>query len=194
MTLINYENREINFKIVYFGPAQVGKSDNLKYVYHRTPPEKRGELVLLSGEDGRTTFFDFLPLFLGKMGEFTARLHLYTLPGSLRLDTNRRLILKGVDGLVFVADSRRERLDENLAALDAMRRQLRECGYDFGRLPLVLQYNMRDFDSSLAPDDLSRILNPEAKPAFPANARTGHGVLETLKSVSLQVLSKLGEK
>jgi mutual gliding-motility protein MglA len=191
MTLINHETKEINCKVVYFGPARSGKTSNLQYIARRTPAQKRGELVCLAGDDERTSYFDFLPLFLGRIRDYHTRLHLYALPGDLFFDSNRRLLIKGVDGVVLVADSRRERLDENLEVLETMRRQLHDDGADLEQLPAVLQYNMRDYPGSLPLDELSQLLNPGRRSEFAANAKTGYGVIETLKAITLQVMSKL---
>ena len=191
MSFINVPAREINCKIVYYGPALAGKTRNLKSIFERTPPENRGELICLAHDDDRTCYFDFLPLFLGKIRGFTTRLHLYSVPGNTVFDTNRRLILKGVDGIVFVADSRRERLDENLECLENLGRNLAAHGYDLQRLPLVFQFNMCDQPSSMPPAELGKILNPSGRPHVSANALTGVGTAETLKTVCQLVLKDL---
>jgi len=194
MTFINYENREINCKVVYVGPARAGKTANLQFINRRTPPDKRGELLCLAGDDERTSYFDFLPLFLGRVRGFDTRLHLYALPGDLFFDSNRRLLLKGVDGVVFVADSRRERLDENLESMESMRRNLVDEGADPDHMPIVVQFNMRDFATSLPLPEMIKLLNPDGRPAFAANAKFGDGVLETLRAVSRMVFAKLAPK
>jgi signal recognition particle receptor subunit beta len=194
MTFINYEKREINCKVVYVGPARAGKTANLQYVSRRTPPDKRGELLCLAGDDERTSYFDFLPLFLGRIRGFDTRLHLYALPGDLFFDSNRRLLLKGVDGLVFVADSRRERLDENMESLENLRRHLRDDGVEPDRIPAVVQFNMRDFATSLPLAEIGQLLNADGKPAFAANAKTGEGVVETLRAISQLVFKRLVRK
>jgi signal recognition particle receptor subunit beta len=194
MTFINHENREINCKVIYFGPARSGKTTNLQYVSRRTPSAKRGELLVLAGDDERTSYFDFLPLFLGPIRQFQTHLHLYALPGDLVFDHHRRLILKGLDGVVFIADSRRERLDENLEALDTMKHLLWDDGYDLAQVPAVIQYNMRDCADALPVAELGRLLNPDHRPAYAATARTGQGVIETLKAISHLVLARLVAK
>ena len=191
MTFINYNTKEINCKIVYYGPPLSGKTRNLKSIYERTPKENRGEMIALSHEDERTCYFDFLPLFLGKIRGYTTRLHLYTVPGNAVYDSNRRMILKGVDGIVFVADARRERLDENLESLENMKANLAAHGYELSRIPLVVQVNMRDFPTSMSSEELLRALNPEHHPHFEANAKAGDGVVETLRAVSQLVVKQL---
>ena len=191
MTFINYNSKEINCKIVYYGPALSGKTRNLKSIFERTPPENRGELICLAHDDERTCYFDFLPLFLGKIRGFITRLHLYSVPGNTVFDTNRRLILKGVDGVVFVADSRRERLDENLESMENLKKNLEMHGYDINRIAMVIQYNMRDFPSALPEEELTKALNPAGRPQFTANAKAGEGITETLKAVSQIVLNDL---
>ena len=191
MTIVNYDTKEINCKIVYYGPPLSGKTRNLKTIFERTPSTNRGELICLQHDDERTCYFDFLPLFLGQLRGFTTRLHLYTVPGNAVFDSNRRMILKGVDGIVFVADSRRERLDENLESMDNLRKNLAAHGYDLERIPMVVQYNMRDFPTAMCVDDLAVVLNPSNRPQFTANAQTGDGATETLKAVSRLVLKDL---
>lgn len=191
MTFINYNTKEINCKIVYYGPALSGKTRNLKVIFERTPTDNRGEMICLSHEDERTCYFDFLPLFLGKIRGFATRLHLYSVPGNVVYDTNRQMILKGVDGLVFVADSRRERLDENLDSLENMKKNLESHGYDLARIPLVFQFNMCDFETTMDPAELAKAINPDGLPQFTANAKAGEGVTETLKAVSQLVLKDL---
>jgi len=191
MTFINYNTKEINCKIVYYGPPLSGKTRNLKVIYERTPVQNRGEMIALSHEDERTCYFDFLPLFVGKIRGYTTRLHLYTVPGNAVYDTNRRMILKGVDGIVFVADARRERLDENIESLENMKKNLQAHGYDPARIPLVMQINMRDFPTSMPDNELAKAINPTGHPLFTANAKTGDGVNETLKAVSQLVIKQL---
>jgi len=191
MTIVNYNTKEINCKVVYYGPPLSGKTRSLKTIFERTPADHRGELVCLQHDDERTCYFDFLPLFLGKIRGFTTRLHLYTVPGNAVFDSNRRMILKGVDGIVFVADSRRERLDENLESMDNLRKNLAAHGYDLERIPLVMQYNMRDFPTAMPAAELAALLNPSDRPQFTANAQTGEGVTETLKALSRMVLKDL---
>jgi mutual gliding-motility protein MglA len=194
MTLINYDTKKINCKVVYFGPAKSGKTSNLKYVSDRTPVEKQGGLIVLADNADRTTYFDFLPLFLGKIRSFETRLHLYALPGNIVFDTTRLLIMKGVDGVVFVADARKERLDENVESLETMRHALRDYGYDTDTLPMVIQYNFAGADTAMPIKALSKALNPDGRPEFAADVVTGQGVIPTLKTISHQVLSALAPR
>lgn len=194
MTLINYDSKNINLKIIYFGPTSSGKTNNLRYVSNRTPVEKQGGLIMLADNADRTTYFDFLPLFLGRIRNFDTRLHLYALPGNLVFDTNRLLIMKGVDGIVFVADARKDRLDENVEAMQTLRLYLRHYGYDPDALPIVFQYTHADDSSALPREVLARALNPYGRPEYVADTRSGTGVLETLKAISQQVLSSLANR
>src|SRR5512146_139497 len=160
MSFINYASREINCKMVYYGPGLCGKTTNLQFVYQKTAPEAKGKMISLATETERTLFFDFLPLALGEIRGFKTRFHLYTVPGQVFYDASRKLILKGVDGVVFVADSQEERLDANVESLDNLRDNLEEQGYDLDKIPFVVQYNKRDLPNVAAADDLRRLLNP----------------------------------
>lgn len=191
MTFINYNTKEINCKIVFCGPALSGKTRNLKTIFERTPPNNRGELICLAHDDERTCYFDFLPLFLGRIRGFSTRLHLYSVPGNTIYDTNQRLILKGVDGIVFVADSRQEKLDENLESLENLSKNLQVHGYNPDKIPMIMQYNMCDFPTSMPVEELNRVLNPRGLPQFSTNAKTGEGVNQALKTVSRLVLKDL---
>ncbi len=191
MSFINYGSREINCKIVYYGPGLCGKTTNLQYVYARTNPEAKGKMISLATETERTLFFDFLPLSLGEIRGFKTRFHLYTVPGQVFYDASRKLILKGVDGVVFVADSQMERMEANLESVDNLRVNLAEQGYDLDRLPYVIQYNKRDLPSAVGIDELHHALNPRNVPEFAAVAPTGVGVFDTLKAVAKLVLTEL---
>jgi mutual gliding-motility protein MglA len=191
MSMINYASREINCKLVYYGPGLGGKTTNLEYVYEKVNPDTRGKLISLATEQERTLFFDFLPVDLGSIRGFKTRFHLYTVPGQVYYNASRRLILKGVDGLVFVADSQAERMDANIAALENLYENLSEYGYDFERMPIVLQWNKRDLDSALPVEELRRQLNPMGVPELEAVAVRGTGVFDTLKTVSKLVLKSL---
>jgi signal recognition particle receptor subunit beta len=191
MSMINYASREINCKLVYYGPGLGGKTTNLEYVYNKVNPETRGKLISLATEQERTLFFDFLPVDLGSIRGFKTRFHLYTVPGQVYYNASRRLILKGVDGLVFVADSQAERMDANIAALENLYENLADYGYDPSQLPIVLQWNKRDLPSALPTDELRRQLNPMGLPEYEAIAVTGVGVFDTLKAVSKLVLKSL---
>ena len=191
MTFINYVAREINCKIVYYGPGLGGKTTNLQYVYGITSPENRGKLISLATETERTLFFDFLPLDLGQIRGYKTRFHLYTVPGQVFYDASRKLILRGVDGVVFVADSQEERLDANLESISNLDLNLKENGFDLAKIPYVLQLNKRDLPNAMPADQLSKLLLVKGEPVFEAVAPTGDGVLDTLKAVARQVLVEL---
>jgi len=191
MSFINYSSREINCKIVYYGPGLCGKTTNLQYVYAKTNAEAKGKMISLATETERTLFFDFLPLSLGEIRGFKTRFHLYTVPGQVFYDASRKLILKGVDGVVFVGDSQMERMEANEESVDNLRVNLAEQGYDLDRLPYVVQYNKRDLKNVVAVEELRRALNPRRVPDFQAVAPTGAGVFDTLKAVAKLVLTEL---
>ncbi len=191
MSFINYSSREINCKIVYYGPGLCGKTTNLQYVYAKTNADARGKMISLATETERTLFFDFLPLSLGEIRGFKTRFHLYTVPGQVFYDASRKLILKGVDGVVFVADSQVERMEANLESLDNLAYNLKEQGYDIEKIPYVIQYNKRDLRNAAPMDELTNLLNPRNVPQFEAVAPTGVGVFETLKAVARQVLKEI---
>src|SRR5512134_1310148 len=173
MSFINYASREINCKIGYYGPGLCGKTTNLQYIYQKTNPDIRGKMISLATETERTLFFDFLPLALGNIRGFKVRFHLYTVPGQVFYDASRKLILKGVDGVVFVADSQIERMEANIESLDDLRINLAEQGYDLEKLPFTIQYNKRDLPSAAPLDNMNKLLNPRNVPYFEAVAVTG---------------------
>ena len=191
MSFINYSSREINCKIVYYGPGLCGKTTNLQYIYERTNPEAKGKMISLATETERTLFFDFLPLSLGEIRGFKTRFHLYTVPGQVFYDASRKLILKGVDGVIFVADSQIERLEANQESVENLRTNLAEQGYSLEKIPYVIQYNKRDLPNVVAVEELRPLVNPMNVPDFEANARAGVGVFDTLKAVSKLVLNEL---
>ena len=191
MSFINYSSREINCKIVYYGPGLCGKTTNLQYIYARTSPEAKGKMISLATETERTLFFDFLPLSLGEIRGFRTRFHLYTEPGQVFYDASRKLILKGVDGVVFVGDSQIERMEANIESLDNLRTNLAEQGYNLDKLPYVVQYNKRDLPSVAPVEELRSLLNPTNVPDFEGVATTGIGVFDTLKAVAKLVLTEL---
>lgn len=191
MSFINYSSREINCKIVYYGPGLCGKTTNLQYIYNKTNPEAKGKMISLATETERTLFFDFLPLSLGEIRGFRTRFHLYTVPGQVFYDASRKLILKGVDGVVFVGDSQVERMEANIESLDNLRSNLAEQGYDLDKLPYVVQFNKRDLVNSAPMEELTEVLNPTGVPQFEAVATKGTGVFDTLKAVAKQVLTEL---
>ena len=191
MSFINYASREINCKIVYYGPGLCGKTTNLQYIYQKTDPTAKGKMISLATETERTLFFDFLPLALGEIRGFKTRFHLYTVPGQVFYDASRKLILKGVDGVVFVADSQEERLDANIESLLNLQENLEEQGYQLEKLPFVMQYNKRDLPNVTSLDELRKLLNPTEVPEFEACATTGEGVFETVKAVAKLILMEL---
>ena len=191
MSFINYSSREINCKIVYYGPGLCGKTTNLQYIYTKTNPTARGKMISLATETERTLFFDFLPLSLGEIRGFKTRFHLYTVPGQVFYDASRKLILKGVDGVVFVADSQIERMEANIESIENLRQNLQEHGYDLDKIPYVIQYNKRDLPNAAPLDELRHLLNPKSIPEFEACATTGEGVFDTLKAVAKLVLQEL---
>jgi len=191
MSLINYSSREINCKIVYYGPGLCGKTTNIQYIYNKVAPETKGKLITLATEMDRTLFFDFLPLELGTVKGFKTRFHLYTVPGQVYYDASRRLILRGVDGIVFVADSQTSRYDANIESLYNLYENLETYKLKIEEIPYIIQYNKRDMPSIIDLEDLEQELNPEGYPFFEAIAVKGDGVFDTLKAVAKGVLQKL---
>jgi hypothetical protein len=193
MTFINYASREINCKIVYYGPGLCGKTTNLQFIYEKTNPNSKGKLISLATETDRTLFFDFLPLELGNVRGFKTRFHLYTVPGQVFYDASRKLILKGVDGVIFVADSQRERMDANVESLRNLEQNLKAQGYDIRGLPYVLQLNKRDLPSAVPVDEMKAKLCIDNEPVLEAIAASeeGIGVFDTLKAVAKLVLQDL---
>jgi len=191
VSTINFAAREINCKIVYYGAGLGGKTTNLQYIFDRTSEKQKGKMISLATETDRTLFFDFLPLDLGTVRGFKTRFHLYTVPGQVFYDASRKLILRGVDGVVFVADSQEERMDANVEALENLQENMKEHGYDFLKVPYVLQLNKRDLPNAMAADTLKKELVRRSEPVFEAIAFQGVGVFETLKEVARQVLVEL---
>jgi signal recognition particle receptor subunit beta len=191
MAIFNYSSREISCKIVYYGPGLCGKTTNLQFIYDKTSPGAKGKMISLATETERTLFFDFLPLSLGEIRGFKTRFHLYTVPGQVFYGAIRKLVLKGVDGIVFVADSQIMRTEANLESMDNLKENLVDQGYSLERVPYVVQYNKRDLPAVADIDELRRELNPAGVPEFEAIATTGEGVFETLKAVAKLVLLDL---
>jgi signal recognition particle receptor subunit beta len=191
MTFINYAAREINCKIVYYGPGLGGKTTNIQFIYDKTGNGAKGKLISLATETERTLFFDFLPIELGTIRGFKTRFHLYTVPGQVFYDASRKLILKGVDGVVFVADSQEPRMDANVESIRNLRENLRDHGYVLEKVPYVLQLNKRDLPTALPVPDLVKALRFKDEPVFEAVAPKGIGVFETLKAVVKGVLVDL---
>lgn len=188
MSFVNYHTKEINCKIVYYGPGLGGKTTNIQYIYQKTSSQNKGQMITLNTENERTLFFDFLPLDLGEIRGFKTRFHLYTVPGQVFYEASRKLILRGVDGLVFVADSQVERMEANIESYQGLERNLAEQGYDVSKVPMVMQWNKRDLPNIVPVEDLQYQLNKRKFPAFEAVATNGQGVFETLKMVSKSVL------
>jgi signal recognition particle receptor subunit beta len=191
LSFINFAAREINCKIVYYGAGLGGKTTNLQVIYQKTAEQQKGKMISLATETERTLFFDFLPLDLGSVRGFKTRIHLYTVPGQVFYDASRKLILRGVDGIVFVADSQEQRMDANVEALDNLMSNLQEHGYDFKKIPYVLQLNKRDLPNILSPDALNKELRKKNEAVVEAVAFQGVGVFETLKEIARQVLTEL---
>jgi signal recognition particle receptor subunit beta len=194
MTFINYAAREINCKIVYYGAGLGGKTTNLQHVYDKTSPGARGRLISLATDTDRTLFFDFLPLEVGEIRGFKARFHLYTVPGQVFYDASRKLILRGVDGVIFVADSQESRMEANAESIRNLDKNLKEQGYDIATIPYVLQFNKRDLPAAVPVDEMYRRLNIKGEPTFEAVATTGRGVFDTLKASARLVLTALRKK
>jgi signal recognition particle receptor subunit beta len=188
MSFVNYHTKEVNCKIVYYGPGLGGKTTNIQYVYQKTSSDNKGRMVTLNTENERTLFFDFLPLELGEIRGFKTRFHLYTVPGQVFYESSRKLILRGVDGVVFVADSQVEKMEQNLESLESLKSNLIEQGYDVDKLPIVIQWNKRDLPNITPVKEMSKKLNQNSYPEFEAIATQGEGVFETLKMISKLVL------
>ena len=191
MSFINYSTREINCKIVYYGPGLCGKTTNLRYIFSKTSPKVKGRMISLATDTERTLYFDFLPLSLGEIRGFKTRFHLYTVPGQVFYDASRKLILKAVDGVVFVADSQIERMEANQESIENLAVNLKEQNYDINTIPLVMQWNKRDLPTAAPTDEMSRLLNPLQRPEFLATATNGSGVFDTLKAIAKLVLQDL---
>ncbi len=191
LSFINFAAREINCKIVYYGAGLGGKTTNLQVIYQKTADQQKGKMISLATETERTLFFDFLPLDLGSVRGFKTRIHLYTVPGQVFYDASRKLILRGVDGIVFVADSQEQRMDANVEALENLMSNLKEHGYDFNKIPYVLQLNKRDLPNILPVDLLATELRKKNEAIVEAVAFQGVGVFETLKEIAKQVLTEL---
>lgn len=194
MSFINYAAREINCKLVYYGPGLCGKTTNLQFIYTKVEPGTKGKLISLATETERTLFFDFLPLELGSIRGFKTRFHLYTVPGQVFYDASRKLILRGSDGVIFVADSQVERMESNIESLENLEDNLAEQSMKLEAMPFILQYNKRDLPNAVPVEELQGALNPRNVPWFEACAATGVGVFETLKGAAKLVLGELKKK
>jgi signal recognition particle receptor subunit beta len=188
---INWHLREINLKIVYYGPALSGKTTNLEQIHAKMDPRRRSELVSLKTYEDRTLFFDFLQLELGKIGTLTPKIQLYTVPGQSYYEASRRLVLRGADGVVFVADSVADRLEDNLYAWQNMHTHLASFDMPLSKIPIIVQFNKQDMPSALPPDILKSILKIRGLPYLPAVANKGDGVLDTLKAITRSVMEQV---
>ena len=191
MSFVNYHTKEINCKIVYYGPGLGGKTTNIQHIYQKTSLDNKSKMVTLNTENERTLFFDFLPLELGEIRGFKTRFHLYTVPGQVFYEASRKLILRGVDGIVFVADSQIEKMEANVQSLKSLEDNLLEQGYDISKIPMVIQWNKRDLPNVSPVSELQKSLNSLDVPTFDASALKGEGVFETLKMISKLVLMNL---
>jgi signal recognition particle receptor subunit beta len=199
MSFINFAGREIQCKIVYYGPGRGGKTTNLQYIHSKIFTNVKGKMISIETKGDKTLFFDFLPLDLGKVGGFSIRIQLYTVPGQVFYNATRKLVLKGVDGIVFVADSLKVRREKNIESLKNLEENLRDENISIYDIPLVLQYNKRDLEKGpvplLAIDTMEKELNSNLKvPSFPASAIEGHGVFESLREISKWVAKDVSRK
>ena len=194
MSFVNRMTKEVNCKIVYYGAGLCGKTANLNYIHAATKPESRGKMISLETETERTLFFDFMPLDLGKIGEYKVRFHLYTVPGQVFYDASRKLILKGADGVIFVADSQEARVEANIESLENLEANLAAYGSSLATVPHVIQYNKRDMPSAMSLEQLRETCNLHKAPEFEATAKTGEGVFETLKGLAKLVLTQLSKQ
>jgi signal recognition particle receptor subunit beta len=196
LSFLNYSTREINFKIVYYGPGLSGKTTNIKYIYEKVKNDNKGKLVSLATETERTLFFDFFPLDLGTIKDYKVRFHLYTVPGQIYYSASRKLILRGVDGLVFVADSQNERFEANIESIQDMLENLADYKIDFATIPYILQLNKRDLPNVTPANELIAALRKKNEPVLESVASRGYGVVETLKAISklimIEVKNKIG--
>lgn len=191
MSFVNYHTKEINCKIVYYGPGLGGKTTNIQHIYQKTATDNKSKMITLNTENERTLFFDFLPLELGEIRGFKTRFHLYTVPGQVFYEASRKLILRGVDGIVFVADSQIEKMEANLQSFESLKENLMEQGYDMKKIPMIMQWNKRDLPNISPVDELEKSLNIQDVPSFEASALKGDGVFESLKMISKLVLMNL---
>lgn len=191
MSFINYNAKEIHCKVVYYGPSLGGKTTNIQWVYQQTAEDQKSKLIALNTDIERTLFFDFLPLNIGDIRGFKTRFHLYTVPGQVVYDASRKLILKGLDGVIFVADSQVERMDENIESLRNLERNLEQQGYDIREIPLVMQYNKRDLPNVASLAEMRSVLNPYNATEIEGCASEGKGVFESLKTVSKSIINVL---
>jgi len=191
MSFVNDKSKEIHCKLVYYGPSLGGKTTNVQWIYQKAAKDQGQNLNIMDTPNERTLFFDFLPIFIGDIRGYKTRFHLYTVPGQVVYDASRKLIMKGLDGVVFVADSQAERMEENLESLKNLEINLEQQGYNIREIPLIIQYNKRDLPSALPVSELRKALNKYNSPDFEAIAAQGVGVFESLKTISKTIISIL---
>lgn len=193
MVQINFALKEVNCKVVYYGPGMSGKTTNLEIVHQKAPEEHKGELTSISTDGDRTLFFDFMPLDLGKIAGMQTKFQLYTVPGQVYYNSTRKLVLQGVDGVIFIADSNPDKMPENLESYENLIENLKEYGKELQDLPHVIQYNKRDSPNAMSVEDLDRAMNRWGVPTFEAVANTGEGVFPTLKTLAGMVLESINK-
>src|SRR6185436_17874291 len=194
MVQINFARREVNCKIVFYGPGLSGKTTNLEIIHKKVPDTARGNLTSIATEQDRTLFFDFMPLDLGQVAGMKTKLFLYTVPGQVYYDSTRKLVLQGADGVSFIADSDPNRMNDNIESFKNLERNLKDYGVDIRKIPLVIQYNKRDLPGALSVAELNAKVNPIGAPTFEAVAVKGEGVMQTLKGISKLVVDRLNEE
>ena len=191
MSLVNPETKEIICKIVYYGPSLGGKTTNVQRIFHETSEEQEGKLEALDAETERTLFYDFLPLDVGEIRGYKVRFHVFSVPGQVVYDASRKLIMKMLDGIIFVADSQKERMEENISSLRNLEVNLKQQGLDITEIPLVIQYNKRDLENAMPVETMRKELNKYNAPEFEAIAQDGAGVFESLNSLSKSIITVL---
>lgn len=194
MAVIKYASKEIVCKIVYYGPGRAGKTTNVKYLFSRIPNQRKSDIISMATKQDRTLFFDFMPIELGSFKSFNTRLQIYTVPGQVVYDSTRKLVLRGADGVVFVADSKRIRLEDNLWSWENMLENLEENNIKIEDVPIVIEYNKRDLDDIMPVADLEDKLNPDNYPSFTSVATTGEGIIEVFKTIGTAVLKQVKSK
>lgn len=194
MAYVNHSTRSLAVKIVYYGPGLSGKTTNLRYIYFKLDPVYRGELICFETEDERTYFFDLLPIKAGLVGDYHVHFHLMTVPGQVFYEASRKSVLKGADGIIFVADSQISLFDANLESFDGLRRNCLEQGIDLNDIPMVFQYNKRDLPNLIPVETMNNLLNPRKQPSVEASALNGAGVFESLKAIARSTLPIIRER
>ena len=190
MPYISYQNRQISFKLVYFGPGMSGKTTNLSWIHRALAPTQKGEMIMLNTEQERTLFFDYFPLELGQVQGYDLRFNMYTVPGQTFYEASRRLVLEGADGVVFVADSNRDRMDDNVEMFERMIENFKHYDWEIEQFPLVVQYNKRDCGDPIQPGQVESALGLKPLPVFEAVATKGKGVMETVRALSQMVIQR----